>query len=574
MTERNVITPSIKKKYYYNNSVTYKGETYPANVEELIDDNGNIVTKNVFADANGGRHFINDDGTLTGVYPNNGELPEVVVTAPLTDRAVKQQYAKDRRLQFFQGKPDVFGWLKFEDGLNNDILHRQAIMKAAGYNVPQNGYWSDEQQGIWNKLTAKDKEYELSYQGLREGLFDKLSGNDKYHTDPTQPDEVKTYDKSNVDKSRSGRENNPVSRAVWGTYAPLFTDIYLTKGAGAVLRNPTGALNAASNAVRKGIFNITHSPVTSIGSLAGGAIGGYAGGKATDRITEALTGDDWSTFAQEQGTPSLVADFSNPGGLIFGGLGSKWATDAERRGIEVFMRTSGGAVNPIPFVSNGWKKANRNRKEAVLDYVLTGYKPKSHGKGYYTSLRPDSRKYYQGTNGTMGGEPAIAGADDIIDAFLYKKDIDPRFGLHRIYGADAGMHTPYVSKNYPNKDIPVYEQAANRRMWAPVTSNKRGIQWDNPVGTDENDVFVNPELLGKGVDVGGYLMRRGVLNGKPVYQAQDIWKFNPEDYMKKWLTNNPNPSFTDKLKSILMRMGLRETDVLGTPILTRTPVIQ
>lgn len=109
---------TVTKKYYYNTSVKYKDKTYPANAEEVIDDNGNIVTKNVFADANGGRHFINDDGTLTGVYPNNGELPEVVVTAPLTYKAVKQQYANDRRLQFFQGKPDVFGWLKFENDLN------------------------------------------------------------------------------------------------------------------------------------------------------------------------------------------------------------------------------------------------------------------------------------------------------------------------------------------------------------------------------------------------------------------------------------------------------------------------
>lgn len=562
----------IKKNYFWNTPLTYKGKTYPANVEELVDENGNLVTKNVFADANGGRHFINDDGTLTDVYMNSGELPEVTVTAPMGKTGMRNKMADAYRLNVFNAKGPL-GYLQFENTLQNNLLQRQAIMKAAGYNVPQNGYWNDEQEEIWNKLTTRDKEYEFSYQGLKEGLFDKLTGNGQYYSDPTQSDEVKTYDKSNVDKSRSGRENNSVSRAVWGTYAPLFTDIYLTKGAGALLRNPTGTLNAASNAVRRGIFNFTHSPVTSIGSLVGGTVGGYAGGKATDRITEALTGNDWSTFAQEQGMPSLVADLSNPGSLVFGGLGSKWATDTERRALEVAMRTSGGAANPIPYVSNGWKKVPWNRKEAVANYVLTGYKPKFYGKGYYTSLSPDVHKYYQGTNATIGGE-AIIDANDVVDAFLYKKDIDPRFGLHRIYGADAGMHTSYVSKNYPNKDIPVYEQDANPVLWAPVTSNKRGIQWDNPVGTDRGDVFSNPKLLGRGVDVGGYLMRRGVLNRKPVYQAQDIWKFNPEDYSKKWLRDHSNPSFTDKLKNAFMRMALRETDVLGTPILTRTPVIQ
>lgn len=35
---------------------------------------------------------------------------------------------------------------------------RQAIMKAAGYNVPQDGSWGPYQQKIWDKLTTKQKD--------------------------------------------------------------------------------------------------------------------------------------------------------------------------------------------------------------------------------------------------------------------------------------------------------------------------------------------------------------------------------------------------------------------------------
>ena len=51
---------------------------------------------------------------------------------------------------------------------------------------------------------------------------------------------------------------------------------------------------------------------------------------------------------------------------------------------------------------------------------------------------------------------------------------------------------------------------------------------------------------------------------------QDIWKFKPKEYMKKWLDNNedvPIPLW----KKALLRTGLEATDYVGTPVIVRTP---
>lgn len=79
-------------------------------------------------------------------------------------------------------------------------------------------------------------------------------------------------------------------------------------------------------------------------------------------------------------------------------------------------------------------------------------------------------------------------------------------------------------------------------------------------------------IIGRGVDAGGHLLRYGKLpNGTPVVQEQDIWKYNPKDYKDKWL-KAPDSKVKDKIKNKLLQLGLREVDILGTPVITRTPV--
>lgn len=214
---------AIKKNYFWNTPLTYKGKTYPANAEELVDENGNLVTKNVFADANGGRHFINDDGTLTDVYMNSGELPEVTVTAPIGETGMRNKMADAYRLNVFNAKGPL-GYLQFENNLQNNLLQRQAMMKAAGYNVPQNGYWNDEQEEIWNKLTTRDKEYDTTLLGFLQGMADKSNGNTTYMSDPLGKSEINQYntsDESPAAKWKTLKSNNKVVNAIAGTWGPV-----------------------------------------------------------------------------------------------------------------------------------------------------------------------------------------------------------------------------------------------------------------------------------------------------------------------------------------------------------------
>jgi hypothetical protein len=37
------------------------------------------------------------------------------------------------------------------------------------------------------------------------------------------------------------------------------------------------------------------------------------------------------------------------------------------------------------------------------------------------------------------------------------------------------------------------------------------------------------------INTGGHMVERGMLDGYPVIRGWDIWKFNSEDYMRKWV---------------------------------------
>ena len=72
----------------------------------------------------------------------------------------------------------------------------------------------------------------------------------------------------------------------------------------------------------------------------------------------------------------------------------------------------------------------------------------------------------------------------------------------------------------------------------------------------------NLDFGDNGVDAAGHLVQEGISNGKKVYRAQDIWKFNPDEYKQKW------SSYDLDSKAVL---GLKILDKLGTPVIVRTP---
>lgn len=72
------------------------------------------------------------------------------------------------------------------------------MMRAAGYNVPQDGSWDSQQDFLWNNLTTRPKKYDTTMTGFFEGLHDKLTGNSVERMNPLEQGYIRTYDPDNV----------------------------------------------------------------------------------------------------------------------------------------------------------------------------------------------------------------------------------------------------------------------------------------------------------------------------------------------------------------------------------------
>ena len=309
-----------------------------------------------------------------------------------------------------------------------------------------------------------------------------------------------------------------------------------------------------------GVGALTSAPVTFLATTAGG----YAGGKAVDTGMQLATGKSWAeNMSNWTGLDKEPAEITNPGLWVGGYQIPKYGTNVMRRGVETAMRTS-----PMQDgLKNIWNNAkdliadkDYQRMRAIGKYIFTG---KSTGnKGYYNSLRFDSpeENYYGGFDWIPEN---LRGKNDVIDAFLYKKEIDPGFGLYRkATGKDFGTHTDYVAKNYSDKakDIQVYSTSRTEPSPNKIKVNdSKGV--DSLIETGEN----------VGFDAAGHRQIYGTdASGKQYTMEQDIWKFKPKEYMKKWLDNNedvPIPLW----KKALLRTGLEATDYVGTPVIVRTP---
>lgn len=210
-----------------------------------------------------------------------------------------------------------------------------------------------------------------------------------------------------------------------------------------------------------------------------------------------------------------------------------------KRGIEVAMRTSNDA-NPIEDILYHFNKANTKTHAGVISYITTGIGYNTYAPEAYTGFQKAAK------------------GNDMIDAYLYNKIINPSYGVKKIR-IEYGPHEYYIRKVYPYKDIPVYENTETIDFFTKKPLKEATNVTDKTAWKGTNN---NLDFGDKGVDAAGHLVQEGMSNGKKVYRAQDIWKFNPDEYKKKW------SSFDLDSKAIL---GLKILDKLGTPVITRTP---
>ena len=108
-----------------------------------------------------------------------------------------------------------------------------------------------------------------------------------------------------------------------------------------------------------------------------------------------------------------------------------------KRGVEVAMRTSNDA-NPIEDIVYNMHKATPKKHAGVLSYISTGIGYNTYAPEAYTGFQKAAK------------------GNDMIDAYLYNKTINPSYGVKKI-NIDYGPHENYIRKIYPYKNIPVYE---------------------------------------------------------------------------------------------------------------------
>ena len=287
---------------------------------------------------------------------------------------------------------------------------------------------------------------------------------------------------------------------------------------------------------------LTGVALTGAGNAIKDAVGAYIGSKVAKPITKNL-----------DPIPATITE-----GALMGAGASKMkkhADNIERRALETVMRRS-PYFDGLEGLGSDIKRTLTNPKKAkaVLNYVFTG--KKTGQKGFYNNLADDSP--YTGITGDKMIE-----APDMIDAYLYGEEVQ---GLKRVAkGKDFGVHEEDILEHYPTKakDIQVYELPSSvdipsddPRLIYP--SDWRGAEF-SPVDFYSKRGSIN---------VAGHLYQLGQIGTDQIVRGQDLWKFNPRDYYKKWIEEAVGD--IPLWKKALYKVGLHETDRLGTPVITRT----
>ena len=327
-----------------------------------------------------------------------------------------------------------------------------------------------------------------------------------------------------------------------------------------------GALVYGGPTIINGIRTAVSNPSTILPAtkaLVKEGIKGVAGATAVNAASKATTGKTWGEqVAQSTGVSSGLGEFTNPGAYA-----PTYLKNVAKRGVETAMRTTSQS-DPVVEIKQSIAhiiKHDPIRVSAIGNYILTGMR--LGNKGYYNSFRPDYTNYYSGFYNNYGYLPE----NDLIDAFLYKKTISPKFGVKNTGSKDYGVHADYIKKYYPDKNIQVYETSPDNTIMdavsikyipeAPVIKKVIGKRMTSNLFTT-NEKWVP--------DVAGHLQEHSYdLTGHPMVRGQDIWKFNSREYMEKW-----GSDFYSKPKNLVYRLGLKVVDNLGTPVITRTKWIQ
>ena len=266
---------------------------------EVVDENGySLGLRPVFIDGIGQRFYKSKEGKVIPIT-SQYLLDDVIITPSGNYKTTMDRNAEPFRFQNVTNTPNVNNTPNVKEekpkptAEEQEILRKQSLLKAAGYNVPYEGAWDSQQEGAWDKLTTRNKQYDNTLAGTFQGLMDQFNGETTEKIDPFNQGEVKTYDEKNIDLGKTRRSQSDIVKSLEGTYGPILAAIMFPK--------------LFANGVISGL--------TTMG-------GGYIGGKAVDKLSESLTGNDFGTNVAKY-TPLSpgLAEWLNPGNVVGGKAG-------------------------------------------------------------------------------------------------------------------------------------------------------------------------------------------------------------------------------------------------------------
>lgn len=330
----------------------------------------------------------------------------------------------------------------------------------------------------------------------------------------------------------------------------------------------------------------------------GGLLGGLAGSKAVDKLTSSLSNGKYSSFNVAltnngaYGDP-FYTEMLNPGYVAGGAL----AINSPKLAVSGFARTPLGKR-----VAEGLMRSNI---ESDYLHALNIFKDRNLRKFILKNDKQALKAFKNAPSGSSYSGGNFTDNTDAIDAYFGRTD-----EIKNIEGklSDYPHMDKYVKETYPGRDVKVFELEGNSPYNVKIydqTGRHQGpkgelsfeytpsqeaiprtevhnIQVFPTEGPITGEVKIpkastsasSPEFSTYHgfIDAAGHTYEYGKTgSGIEAVRESDIWKFNPEEYMKKWNTEGGyvgNNRFLETFKKPLVKLGLQFIDEAGTPFVT------
>lgn len=252
-----------------------------------------------------------------------------------------------------------------------------------------------------------------------------------------------------------------------------------------------------------------------------------------------LTGGWGNMVERTTGIPSEIAQYTNPGAIIGGAAG--YRLDQKNLLSKFIKGDADLAWNPIN--KNHWIFNKEARTASNIGMAITNRLAPFLQGAEKLPLKVAAYKTAKRTKGNASvtlseikGNPSILGGGNLEGRNLIAQYI---FG-----------ENPIIKRVFFNKATSNIKPISNNEA-------KRGFSH----GDRYEQLYPGTNYVGPIDDVGGHVIKLQMDKGKLKQTSQDMWKFNPADYAKRW---NESPNASDQVR-LTKQAALM--DKVGTPFI-------